>query len=94
MASGTILRRGLVKENGLCRDYFRKFVTFRAAHILVCAAQRETGALLVIEERWLPLHAVVTLRARRNPCLGELLAVNVLVAVLTTRGRSLEIHIQ
>ena len=34
-----------------------------AAHVLVRALQREAGAGLVIEQRWLPLGAVVTVDA-------------------------------
>lgn len=56
-------------------------------------AQRERSPLLVIEQRRLPLHAVVALGAAGDVRLRELLAVDVLVAVLALSRSSLEIDV-
>ena len=47
----------------------------------------------MIEQRGLPLHAGVAFGATRNVSRGELLSVNVLVAVLALCRRRLEVHI-
>jgi hypothetical protein len=47
----------------------------------------------MVKERRLPLRAVVAFRAAGDIVLGELFAVNICMAVLTLRGRRLEIHI-
>ena len=66
MAYRAILRCGLVKQDRLCGDYFRQLMAISAAHILMRPAQREGCALVVVEERRLPLHARVALGAVRN----------------------------
>lgn len=48
----------------------------------------------MIKKRRLPFHAVVALRTMRDVSLGELLAVDVFVAIFALRGRALEIHVQ
>jgi len=68
-------------------------VTLGATHILVRTAERECGPLFVIKERRLPLHAVVALGAACHIRFGELLPVNVLMAILALRRRGLEIRI-
>lgn len=62
------------------------------ANILVGTLQRKFGPLVMIEEGWPPFGAVMALGARRNPGLGKLSSVDVLVAILTFRWRSLEIY--
>lgn len=47
----------------------------------------------MVKQRRLPLCAVVALGARRKSALGELPAVNVLMAFLTFRRRGFEVHI-
>lgn len=68
-------------------------MTFRASHVLVRSSQRELGALVMIELRRLPLHAGVAFRAMRHVGLGELLPVNVFVAVFALGRRRLEVRI-
>ena len=48
----------------------------------------------MIKKRRLPSHAVVTLGTMRDVSLGELLAVNVFVAIFALGGRAFEIHVQ
>ena len=50
VARGTILRRGLVEENGLGRHHLRQLVAFSATHILVRAAQRKLGPFFMVEQ--------------------------------------------
>ena len=65
-----------------------------AAHILMSAFQRKTGAGFVIEEGWLPLGAVVTVRTRRDVRrAGELGSVNIFMAFLALVGSHLKVHI-
>lgn len=48
----------------------------------------------MIKKRRLPFHAVVALGTMRDVFLGELLAVDVFVAIFALRGRVFEIHVQ
>ena len=93
MARRTILWCGLVEEDGFCTDDLRQLVTLHAAHILVRPAQRERSPLLMIEQRRLPLHAVVAFGAASDVRLRKLLAVNILVAILTLSWSSFEIDV-
>ena len=93
MAGSAVLRRRLVEEYGLGIYDLGEFVTFRAAHVLVCSTQWEFRSLLVIKQGRLPLHAVVTIGAMSDVGLGELLAVNVLVAVFADSRSHFEIHV-
>src|SRR5438045_1879913 len=61
VTSSAVFRRGLVEQNGFSVDDFGQLMALWAADILMRPAQRESGPLLVIEQRRLPLHAVVTL---------------------------------
>ena len=94
MASSAILRSGLVEQNRFALHHPCQLVTAGAAHVLVRAPQCERSTLVVIKQRRLPFHAVVTLGAARNSGLCELLAMHVLVAVLTLRWSSFEIDMQ
>ena len=47
----------------------------------------------MIEKCWLPLRAVVAVSATRISILGELLAVDILMALFTLGRRGLEIHV-
>lgn len=60
-----------------------------ALHILVAALEGKDGAF-VVEERRLPLGAVVALRALRYSYLGELRSMWILVAILASRGGRVE----
>ena len=93
VTGSAFLRRRLVEEHGLARDDLRRLVTLRTPDVLMGPAQRELRPRLMVEERRLPLHAVVTFNTARHFRLGELLPVDVLVAVLASRRRRLEIHV-
>src|SRR5579871_5090924 len=85
-------RRRLVEENVFTLNFLLEFVTVRAWNALVTTLQRE-GCLFVIEERRLPLIAVMTRRAVVL-LIGKLLAMRIFVA-LTTFLRSLgEIYME
>ena len=94
MTSGTFFRRRLVEQNRFAFNHPAQLVTAGTAHVLVRAPQCERSTLVVIKQRRLPFHAAVTLGAARNSGLCELRAMHVLVAVLTLRWSSFEIHIQ
>ena len=93
MASCALFRCGLVEEHRLPVDELRQLVAVGAAHVLVRPPQRECRLLLMIEERGSPLHGVVAVDAARNLSLGELLAVDVFMAIFTLSRRRLEINI-
>lgn len=93
MTCGTVLGRRLVEENRLLGHHFHQFVTFGAAHVLVRSPKRKIGPLVMVERRRLPLDAVVAVGAARDIGFRELLAVDVLMAILALRGSSLEIRI-
>ena len=93
MAGRAIFRSWLVEEHSLGGHHFRQFVTLHAAHILVRTPQGEFRPLLVVKQRWLPLHAGVALRAQCSVRFGELLSVDVLVAVLALGWCGFEVHI-
>ena len=66
----------------------------RTAHVAVYSLQREARSSVVIEQRWLPLGAVMTFGAGRSAIrLYELGAMNIGVAPLASRRRHLEIDI-
>jgi len=60
----------------------------------MCPPQWERGVLFVIEEGGLPFHTVVTFNTVRDIAFGELLPVDVLVAILADRWRSLEVDVE
>lgn len=93
VARRAILGRRFIEEHRLPGHHFRQFVAFPAAHVLVRATQRKLGALLVVKQRRLPLHAVMAIDAAGDVVLRELLPVDVLVAILALARRSLEIHV-
>src|ERR1700732_1406078 len=94
MAGRAVLWCRLVEENRLVGDDFVQFVTIGALDVLVCATQGERGPLFVIEQRGLPLRAVVAVGAWGSVAVGdELLSVDVLVAVLALHRGGLEIRI-
>lgn len=93
MAGRAIFGRRLVEQNLLVGDFFEQLVTLAALHILVSATQGERCALVMIEQRRLPLHGVVAVGTGGRFALGKLLSVDVLVAVFAQHGCCLEIHI-
>ncbi len=93
VARRAILGCGLIEENSLRCDYLGHLVALRASHVLMRSSQWERRAFLVIEQRRLPLHAVVALGTSGYVGLRELLAVNVLVTLFTLHRRRFEIDV-
>lgn len=93
MAGCAVPGRGLVEQHCFGLYCPRHFVTVLAAHILMRAPQRECRSLIVIKQRRSPSGAVVTLLTMGHIRLGELLAVDVLMAVPALGWRSLEIDV-
>ena len=86
MASRTGRGAGLVKQHQVAVHRFLERVAGRTGHILVAALERKRR-LLVIEERWLPLVAVVATCAV-VPTRAKLVRVRILVALAAgNRGR-------
>jgi len=94
MTSGTFFRRRLVEQNRFALHHPCQLVTAGAAHVLVRAPQCERSTLVVIKQRRLPFHAVVTLGAARHSSFCELVRMHVLMAILTLCRCSFEIYIQ
>ena len=92
MAGRALLGCRFVEKDRFGLYHLRQLVTVDAAHVLVSAAQRKRS-LLVVEKRRFPLHAVVAFRAARDLPFGELLSVDVFVAILALGRRHLEIHV-
>ena len=93
MAGCAIPERGLVEQHFLRFYWPRQFVTVPAAHILMRAPQRECRSLVVIKQRRFPPGTVVTLLTTCHIPLGELLAVDVLMAVFALGWRRREIDV-
>ena len=93
MAGCAIPGRGLVEQHSLGLYRPRQFVTLPAAHILMRAPQGKCRSLLVIKQRRSPPGTVVTLSTTGHIRLGELLAVDVLMAVFALGWRRLEIDV-
>lgn len=93
VAGGAFPGGGFVEKDGAAGYGPGQLVASFAADVLVRALQGKCGPLIVVEQRGLPASAVVTLGAGRDSGLGELPAVDVLVAFLTFRRRRLEVHI-
>lgn len=94
MTGGAIFRRRLIENHRLRPDNSRELMTLCTAHVVVRTPQREFRALLVIEERGLPLHAVVTLRAAGYVGFGELLPMYIFMAVLAQCRCLFEVHVE
>ena len=93
MTGHALLGRGLVKQNGFCASRFRQLVAVDAADVLVGATQRESSSLVMVEQRWLPLHAVVAFGATRGLARSKLLSVDILMAIFALRRGRLEIYV-
>src|SRR5215469_7906340 len=93
MAGCAIPGRRLVEEHCLRFHWPRQLVTVSAAHILMRAPQREWSSLVVIKQRRFPPGTVVTPLTTCHIRVGELLAVDVLMAVFALGWRRLEIDV-
>lgn len=93
VARGAVSRSGLIEQNGFAIHRARQFVTCLTAHVAMRTLQRERGSRVVIEQGWLPLHAVVTVGAGRFLAFCKLPAMHILVTLFTGRGRGFEIRV-
>ena len=96
MAIGASLGRWRIEEDLFAIDGFEELVASSAGDVTMLAFQGERCALVVIEGRRLPLARVMAVVALRNFVreeLGELAAVDVLVALLAFLGRLFEVHV-
>ena len=82
MTRCALFRCGLIKKDGLARDYLSEFVTLAALDALMRAPQRKLRVKFVIEERRFPLCAVVAFCAAGDVGFSELFSVNIRVAIL------------
>ena len=94
MTGSAILRRRFIEQDGLGGNYPGQLVTLRAAHILVSSTQGEGRPFVVIEQGRLPLRRVMTVRTASDVGYGELLSVNVLMAVFALSRCGLEIDVR
>lgn len=93
MTGGAFLWTGFIEKHGLAFDHPSQLVAPVATNVLVRALQWKCGPLVMVKQRGLPFCAVVALGAGRYLALGKLPAVDVLMTVLTFRGRSFEVHV-
>jgi hypothetical protein len=94
VTSGALFRGWLVEEHGFALEWLSGRVASLTTHAFMSSCQGEAGTPLVVEERWLPLGGVVALGTRRNAVsVCELLAVNVVMALLAFVRRRLKIDI-
>ena len=82
-----------VVEDLLPFKVLHQFVAVAATDVLVGARERELGTLIVIESRWLPLRAVVTIGARSYLTFGELPSVRIGMALLALQRGLGEIRV-
>ena len=94
MTVGAFFGRGLIKQHWLAFDHAGQLVAAFAAHVLVHSLQRESGSLVMVEQGWPPLRTVVAFRTGRDLAPGELLAMDVLVALLTSGRRRFEVNVE
>ena len=94
VASRALGRRGPVEKDSFPSDRSRQFVAFLAAHVAMRAFESKSRTRVVVEKRWFPLRAVVTLRTGCDSGFRKLQSMDVRVAGLAFRGRSLEIRVR
>ena len=83
MTGGAFLWRGFVEEYSLAFDRAGQLVASFAANVLVRPLQWKCRPLVMVKQRGLPLCTVMAFSARSDTTLGELPAVDVLMALLT-----------
>jgi len=94
VARRAILGCGLVKQYRLAFYCPGLFMASCASHVAMHSLEREACSSVMIEQRRLPLSAVMAVGAECGAIgLDELGAVNIGVATLASRGRHLEIDI-
>lgn len=85
MTGGAFFGSGLVEEHSLTVQHSYQLVAGFALHIPVRPLQGERGALVVIEQGWLPFRTVVAIGAGRDWPFGKLPAVHIFVTVFALR---------
>lgn len=93
MTGSAVLWGRLVEEHGLAFNGAGQLVAQFTANVVVRPLQRKCSPLVVVKQRGFPLCAAVALGTGRHSAIGELSAVNVLMAFLTSRRRRFEVHI-
>lgn len=92
MARRAFFRGRLIEQHRFAAHRLQVLVASLAAHILMSSLQRKRRPALVVEERRLPFQAVVAFGARRDlAAIGELRAMDVLMAFLAFARRCLEV---
>jgi hypothetical protein len=92
MTISTLLRSRCVKKYGRAIYYTVEFVAVGAAAFAVGLSKREGRLFVVVEERWLPARAAMTLTAPGDASrLRELRSMNVGVTLFALRWRGVEI---
>jgi len=92
VAIGAGKRSGLIEQNLLALHFLHQLVTIAAGDVLMSALEGESG-LLVVEERGLPLVAVVAGGAVALPR-GELAAMRIFMALAAGLWSFVEFHVK
>ena len=94
MTCSAVFGCGLVEKDRLTGNKPRQTVTLATPDVTVRPLQWKRGALVMVEQRRFPAGAVVAVGTKGIALdIGELSAVNVLVAPLAFLGSNAEIHI-
>ena len=93
MAAFTLFGRVLVEEDLLPLKLAVVLMAAGARHVLVEPLKRELGLLVVVKQRRLPLGGIVTIDTGGHAVLGELLAVDIFVAVFALGGSGREVRL-
>jgi len=83
----------LIKKNRFPADGSRQLVAIFTAHAAVGSLQSEPRSRVVVEQRELPLLAVVAIGARGHAAFDELQTVNIGMACFAFVRRGFEIHV-
>lgn len=94
MTGGAFLGRGLVEQDSLAFHHPRQLVAAFTANVAMHSFQWKGRPFVVVEKRRLPFGGVVAFRASCSSCLGELITMNFLMAVLAFCRRRLKVHVR
>lgn len=92
VAIRALLRSGLVEKDLPALHGSHAFMAVPARHVLVGASQRKRSPLLMIEQGRLPFGAIVTLYARSDAVLRELLSMYIFMTLFAFCRRRGEIY--
>ncbi len=94
MTRRALCRRGLEHRHRFSVNDLHVFVASGALQVAVFAGKREARPPVVVELRWNPARAAVTISADRDPVgPGELREVMLLVTAFALFGSGLEVHL-